>query len=130
MRVSKGSTGGLASEKRSDTFTGEVWGDSVLSALDGVMTGSVFFAPGARTYWHSHEKGQLLFIARGRGYVVTRGGEKVEVTAGDMIHAPSGEEHWHGGTSDSFMIHTAVSLGKTNWLDEVSEDEYRKSTRT
>ncbi len=35
-----------------------------------------------------------------------------------------GELHWHGGTQESLCGHTAITLGATTWLEEVSEEEY------
>ena len=34
------------------------------------------------------------------------------------------ERHWHGGGPDTVLLHLAMSLGKTNWLDAVSDAEY------
>ncbi len=129
MRVAKGNTSGSASAKGGDNFTGEVFIDSVFPAAEGVMISSVFFAPGSRTHWHSHENGQVLMVARGRGLVVNREGDSVEITAGDVVHAGPGEVHWHGGSRESFMIHTAVSLGNTSWFGEVSNDDYLKESK-
>lgn len=126
MRVAKGGTAGQPSSKPTNTFTGEVLMDPVFVAQDGVATATVLFTPGARTYWHSHEYGQVLFVARGRGVVVNREGESRSIVSGDIVHASPGEIHWHGGSSESFMVHTAVSLGETKWLGEVSEEDYKK----
>jgi quercetin dioxygenase-like cupin family protein len=30
---------------------------------------------------------------------------------GDVVHIPGGEKHWHGAAENTFMIHTAISLG-------------------
>ena len=85
------------------------------------------FEPAGRTYWHSHDDGQVLFVQHGRGMVASRDGDHHELTAGDTVYAAPGEVHWHGAAQDSFMVHTAVSLGTTRWLDEVSDDEYGKA---
>jgi quercetin dioxygenase-like cupin family protein len=122
MQVSRGRHGD-ASLQRADTFSGSVWSDPVLSA-PGVMVASIMFPPRVRTYWHTHESGQLLFITHGRGFVQTRAGEGQWVAAGDVVHFPPGEEHWHGAGPDSYLVHTAVSLGATGWLDEVTDEHY------
>lgn len=127
MRVSRGSTSGGPSQRRKDTFTGDVWADPVLPSEDGITVASVFFSPGSRTYWHSHGGGQLLFVARGRGMVTTRSGDRSELRAGDVVQTPPGEQHWHGGSPNSFMIHSAVSLGQTSWFEEVSEEDYQNA---
>ena len=124
MRIIRGRETGAPSQKRSDTFTGGVWGDAVLSATDGVLVNNVFFEPRARTHWHRHERGQLLLVTAGRGRVRSRDGAGEEIRAGDAVWIGPGEEHWHGGDRDSYLLHTAVSLGQTEWLEPVSDEDY------
>ena len=124
MRIIRGRESGLESQKRSDTFTGGVWADAVLGATDGVMVNNVFFEPRARTHWHRHERGQLLVVTAGRGRIRSRDGSGDEIRAGDLVWIPPGEEHWHGADSASYMLHMAVSLGQTEWLDPVSDEDY------
>ena len=109
------------------TFTGRVLQDQLLDDGDqgDVRVLSVIFEPGARTFWHSHTAGQTLLIASGRGMVETRGGDRRVVGAGDVVWAPPGEVHWHGAAPDALLSHTAVSLGLTNWEEEVDEPHYR-----
>jgi quercetin dioxygenase-like cupin family protein len=118
MHVTRGRLSGKVSELRGETFTGRVHLDPVLSAED-LTVNSVFFEPAARTFWHRHSGGQILFIHDGQGYVVNRAGDSALVRAGDVIYTPAGEEHWHGAGRDTFMIHVAVSMGATEWLEEV-----------
>jgi quercetin dioxygenase-like cupin family protein len=124
MRISRGRTGG-PSEERGPTFTGRVWADPVLGAQDGVMVNNVFFEPGARTHWHRHEVAQVLLVTSGAGWIQTRGGDGAPLTPGDTVHIPAGEEHWHGARADSYMLHFAVSVGATDWLDPVSDSDYQ-----
>jgi quercetin dioxygenase-like cupin family protein len=107
------------SDQRPSTITGEAWFDPVLPATDGTTITTVFFAPGARTFWHTHDYGQILQVLSGRGLVCTFGQQPREITAGDTVWVPPGEKHWHGATGDSFMSHTAISLGTTRWAEEV-----------
>ncbi len=123
MEYRRGRPDGQPSQRRSGTFTGAVLLDPVLEA-PGIVVNSVCFEPGARTHWHSHDGGQLLLISNGRGYVGTRDGGGQAVQAGDAVYAPPGEEHWHGAGPDTLMLHTSVSLGRTNWLGEVGDDRY------
>lgn len=123
MEIARGRAEGQPSEVRTETFTGTVFGDPVLT-VPGTNIGNVFFGPASRTYWHSHADGQILNVVKGRGLVATRGGEASFIEASDVVHAPGGEEHFHGGTPDSFVIHTAISMGTTTWLEEVSEADY------
>ena len=106
------------------TFTGEVWRDTILSRRDGIGIADVFFAPGARTHWHTHEGGQLLLVLAGEGLVGDDDGV-VRVTVGDKIWTPPGVRHWHGASADRYMIHTGVSLAGVDWADPVTDAEYR-----
>lgn len=126
MRIVRGrAPTSMATESRTDTFTGTVWGDPVLPTTDGTTINSVTFAPGARTFWHHHTHGQVLVVTAGRGWVCSAGARPQVIRAGDVVWVPPGERHWHGATVDTIMTHLAVSLGPTVWLDEVSEEEYR-----
>ncbi|HEY3522605.1 MAG TPA: cupin domain-containing protein [Candidatus Limnocylindrales bacterium] len=76
----------------------------------------VTFRDGARTRWHSHAQGQLLYVLEGEGRVATRGAE-AEIGPGDLVAASPGEEHWHGAADDTDMTHLALSFGETTWGD-------------
>jgi quercetin dioxygenase-like cupin family protein len=110
------------------TFSGRAMLDAVLAADDGdaaaVRVNSVIFEPGGRTYWHSHANGQVLLVGSGRGIVETRDGHRHALHPGDVVWAAPGEQHWHGAAPDAFLAHTAISLGVTEWLEEVSGDRY------
>jgi quercetin dioxygenase-like cupin family protein len=114
----------VPTELRTATFTGVVYGDALRSGADGVAVTSVFFAPGARTYWHSHANGQLLHVMSGSGLIGTAAGIPRPLAAGDLVWAPPGELHWHGGGPESMLLHLAVSLGTTSWQGPVSEEDY------
>ena len=94
---------------QAETFTGDVWFDVIAGAgYQRMRVNTVRFAPGARTAWHSHPRGQTLYVLVGRGLVQSRGGEVIEIQSGDLIHTPPGEEHWHGAAPDHFMLHLAL----------------------
>jgi quercetin dioxygenase-like cupin family protein len=117
---------GVPTQNRTETFTGTVWGDPVLPTTpEGNTINSVTFAPGARTYWHHHTGGQILVVTAGLGWVCPYGERPQPIRAGDVVWVPPGERHWHGGTAETVMTHLAVSIGKTVWLGEVSDEEYR-----
>lgn len=119
MKHMPGRAEGARAEVRNGTFSGLVWGDPLMPKSDGVTMNTVYFSPGARTYWHSHEGGQVIHVASGEGFVAQRGEEPVRVRKGDTVWTPPGEVHWHGAGDDSFLVHVAVSLGETQWLEEV-----------
>lgn len=106
-------------------FTGSVW-NTVLSEADEEPTViAVQFAPGARTDWHTHPGGQLLYVVSGAGLIQTRGGPRSEITPGDVVRAAPGELHWHGARLDSPMMHLSItSGGATAWEGRVSDTEY------
>jgi quercetin dioxygenase-like cupin family protein len=124
MRIARGRAPDAATEQRGPTFTGRVWADPVLAPADGVVVNNVFFEPGARTHWHTHEVTQVLYVLAGTGWVQARGGPGGAITAGDTVHIPADEEHWHGATADAYLLHLAVSVGETVWLDPVSDEDY------
>lgn len=126
MKVFHGRAG-LVSERRSATFSGVVWADPVMPTTDKVTVGSVCFTPGARTFWHSHEQGQILQVTSGSGFVCLDGEQPQVIRTGDVVWIGANERHWHGASSDSLMVHTATSLGTTNWAEEVLEEVYRKA---
>lgn len=90
---------------------------------------NVNFAPGARTHWHTHEKGQLLRVTAGQGWVCDHGGEPVRIGVGDVVWCPPGTRHWHGADEGHYMVHQAISFGKVEWGGEVGEEEYARTKR-
>lgn len=89
--------------------------------VDNIRIGSAVFQPGAYTWWHKHSIGQVFIIEQGRGVVSTRDGSQI-LRAGDMLHTPAGEEHWHGAAPDSVFIYTVISLGTTDFVGEQTTD--------
>ena len=121
-----------------EQFTGDVWLDVVASPQDEsqrMVVGIVRFAPGARTAWHSHANGQTLHITEGVALMQARGGDVIEVHAGQTVYTPPGEEHWHGATPDDFMQHIAMLENSadpgitTSWGPHVTAQEYSAARR-
>lgn len=110
--------------KRGSQFTGTAFPYLVMPTSDGVTINTVDFTPGARTFWHRHTDGQILQVLAGRGLIQSEGGPVEAITAGDTVWVPPGERHWHGAAPDSYMVHTAISLGATDWDGPVSDDDY------
>lgn len=123
MRAFHGRASGASSEQRDGTFTGTVWADPVMPRTDGVTINTVF-APGARTFWHMHEHGQVLHVTAGQGWICTAGAQPQPIRQGDVVWIAPSEHHWHGGSADSYMVHIAISIGKTSWQEQVSEQDY------
>jgi len=117
-----------------DRFTGTVWIDPIAIAdpPSRVRASSVHFAPGARTAWHQHPRGQILHILEGRGRVQQRGCPVEEVRAGDTIVTLPGEWHWHGAAPGTFMTHLAIheidDAGiDAYWGEHTTDDEYHNA---
>jgi quercetin dioxygenase-like cupin family protein len=113
-----------ASERRGDTFTGEVWATPVVADPGQVMIASIFFTPGARTFWHRHDQGQVLQVVSGAGLIGREGERPRPLRPGDTVWAPPGELHWHGASAGTAMSHVAVSLGTTRWAGPVADADY------
>jgi quercetin dioxygenase-like cupin family protein len=124
MKINHGRVAGEPSEERGPTFTGTVWAEPVLREVPGVAVNTVFFAPGARTHWHTHETGQILLVTHGRGFAITDAGEGGVILPGDVVWFDPGERHWHGGGPDSYVTHVAISLGGASWEEAVSDEQY------
>lgn len=112
-----------------DWFTGTVWIDTASFPAPGARVSKVFFEPGARTHWHTHPEGQILYVLAGVGLARREGEGVVEILPGDTVHFPPGEKHWHGAAPDSFMVHLATNPafetgGETEWLEPVTDEEY------
>jgi quercetin dioxygenase-like cupin family protein len=95
--------------------------------------GSVTFEPKARTNWHSHPGGQVLFITEGKGYYQAKGEPARLLHKGDVVEIPRNVMHWHGAAPDSEFAHIAVSLntdkGGAVWIGPVTDEEYDQSTK-
>jgi quercetin dioxygenase-like cupin family protein len=124
VKIVRSRVDAAASTRTRDTIVGEVWSDPVLPGTDGVTINTVFFTPGARTNWHSHERGQVLQVTAGAGWVCAQGETPQPLAVGDVVWTPAGEVHWHGAGADSFLLHTSTSLGTTAWGDPVSDQDY------
>ncbi|MBK6864425.1 MAG: carboxymuconolactone decarboxylase family protein [Ideonella sp.] len=90
---------------------------------DRASVGSVTFAPGARTAWHTHPLGQTLVVTAGVGRVQRWGGRVEEMRAGDVVRIPPNVKHWHGAAPGSAMTHLAITEAQDNktvdWLETV-----------
>jgi quercetin dioxygenase-like cupin family protein len=124
-------SGGQSGARPAEWFTGTVQIDGIRNPDEQSAIGCahVRFAPGARTAWHHHPKGQTLYVTDGIGLVATRSGGIQEIRPGDVVYIEPGEEHWHGATLDRFMAHVAMQEADENgqvvtWLDHVTDAEY------
>jgi quercetin dioxygenase-like cupin family protein len=78
----------------------------------------VAFEPGARTHWHTHSGPQLLVVLEGRCLIQRWGAPVERAEAGDLVHIPPGEKHWHGAGADGPTTHIAINLdAETTWME-------------
>jgi quercetin dioxygenase-like cupin family protein len=85
------------------------------------------FDPGARTKWHSHEAGQVIYVEEGRLRVQERGKAARDVEQGATFHVAPGVEHWHGAVpNDKGITQISLSFGMTNWKEPVNDNEYKR----
>lgn len=118
----------------SPNFAGTVW-LQMMGANDStlhVLYGNVTFEPKARTNWHSHPGGQVLFITMGKGYYQALGQPARLLNKGDVVEIPRNVVHWHGAAADSEFAHIAISLnsdeGGAVWIRPVTDEEYDQAT--
>jgi len=88
---------------------------------------SATFAPGKRLDWHKDAGGQILIFTAGSGYYQERGQPKQLLRRGDVVKSSPGVERWHGAAAEIGASHiaiTPVNAARTQWLDEVTDNEY------
>lgn len=90
-------------------FVGEVHSRALVDAATSaaVTVTLVRFTDGARNVPHTHTADQLLYITEGAGIVASHETEH-QVLAGDIVHVPAGEWHWHGAISGGHMAHLSI----------------------
>lgn len=115
-----------------EQFAGDVWVDMVAfphGEEQRAVLAKVRFAPGARTAWHSHARGQYLHVTEGTAYFGGRDGTIIEVKPGQTLYTPPGEEHWHAAGVDCFMEHFALlengedPATTTVWMEHVTDED-------
>lgn len=115
-------------------FTGSVRIDPLVGATPPGRASAavVTFEPGARTNWHTHPLGQILFVPSGVGRVQQDGGPVQEIRAGDVVRIGPAERHWHGASPTTAMTHVAITetLDGSNvvWLEPVADERDAPST--
>lgn len=116
-----------------DRFTGQVWQDEVVVGTkpSRMRATNVSFAPGARTAWHAHPVGQVLWVVSGVGRVQVEGGPVQELRPGDTAMIPPDTRHWHGAAPDRLFVHLAMSEVNnegegTQWFEHVSDEDYSR----
>lgn len=142
LRHGRAAEGGTVTVTRSappraapaDHFTGSVQLTAPFQAEAPARAsgGTVAFAPGARTDWHTHPLGQTLVVLSGAGLVQRWGDPAERLGPGDVAWIPAGTKHWHGAVHDQPMVHVAIGErldGKSvDWLERVTDTQYARAS--
>ncbi len=79
--------------------------------------------PGVITHWHSHPRGQILYVLDGEGLVQRDGGEIREIRAGDCVWIAPRERHWHGAAPKATFSYISIQGVKdgsaVDWMEPV-----------
>ncbi|KAF2326665.1 cupin domain-containing protein [Flavobacterium ginsenosidimutans] len=111
-------------------FTGVVWVQQLVAkdSIFNLVAGNVTFEAGARSYWHTHNAGQILLVTDGIGYTQEKGKLIRVFHKGEVIICPPNVEHWHGASPGSSMTHISINpnadKGVVTWLRPVTDQEY------
>ncbi len=104
----------------------------VSTTMDGkdLTVGRRHFDAGARSAWHSHDRGQLLMVEAGRMRTQKRGSAIKELAQGDSDYTPANVLHWHGAVPGQPLTQINVGFGgETKWMEKVTDPEYQGNTR-
>lgn len=100
------------------------WAEMLLEGGEGEMTAMrASFDPGAISHWHSHPRGQFLYVLSGLGRAQRVDGTVEELRAGDAIWFAPGEKHWHGAAPDSPFSYLSIQPREggrfVDWMEPV-----------
>jgi quercetin dioxygenase-like cupin family protein len=89
----------------------QVWRQSILNPDDSnnFNFAIVAFDAGSRNKFHKHSGDQILVITEGTGKVASDD-EVIEVSEGDVVVIPAGENHWHGAPDGTAMAHITITV--------------------
>lgn len=83
------------------------------------------FEAGARSYWHSHDNGQLLYVEKGTMRTQKRGEKMRELKAGESDYTGPNIVHWHGAGPKEPLVQINVGFsGGSKWYNAVTDAEY------
>jgi quercetin dioxygenase-like cupin family protein len=105
--------------------TAPFWVETLLDgSADGESTAvRVSLDPGTITSWHTHPRGQLLYVLSGKGLAQREGAPVEDLRAGDAVWFAAGEKHWHGAAADSpfsYVSTQGLDAGRfVDWLEPV-----------
>jgi quercetin dioxygenase-like cupin family protein len=117
-------------------MTGTVAIKPLTDVTEGINAPSAYvsFNTNARSFWHTHPKGQYLIVTEGEGLVQEWGKPAEKIAVGDVIYCPPNIKHWHGASDHSAMTHLVLTGTDENghnvdWLESVSEKQYKEANK-
>lgn len=100
-------------------------GVSTSMEATNLSVGRRHFDPGARSAWHHHDHGQLLFVEEGRARFQKRGEPLQELSPGESVYTAPNVEHWHGAAPGEEFVQVHIGFGSgITWLERVTDAEY------
>lgn len=116
-------------------FTGTVAIQPLTDVTESMNASSAYvsFNANARSFWHTHPKGQYLIVTEGEGLVQEWGKPAEKIAVGDVIYCPPGVKHWHGASGHSAMTHISIAGSDENgknvdWLEPVTDEQYKEAS--
>jgi quercetin dioxygenase-like cupin family protein len=91
----------------------------------GLATNRRSFDAASYTAWHSHDKGQLLFVETGRMRIQRRGERSREIGPHETDYTGPGVIHWHGALPGAPLQQVGLTFGgETRWMEKVTPQQY------
>jgi quercetin dioxygenase-like cupin family protein len=95
--------------------------ESPSDASDAVEVVSVACDGGSMTDWHSHARGQVLYVIDGRLTATGQVSGEMTVEPGEGLYTAPGEVHQHGSaTDDDDVLFVAITMGGTQWAADIA----------
>jgi quercetin dioxygenase-like cupin family protein len=109
-------------------FWAEVLFDSAREGENTIMRAHL--DPGAITHWHTHPRGQMLYVLSGVGLAQRDDGPVEELRGGDCVWFAPDERHWHGAAPTSPLVYVSIQGvqdgAMVHWLEPVAQEENRR----
>lgn len=115
-------------------FTGTVTAQALaIPTTESVLAVYVMtFEPAARTHWHTHPKGQGLYVTDGVAVVQSEEEPTIRLQAGEALWIEAGRRHWHGVDGNASMTHVAYqeagdNLATVEWHEPVTAETFARA---
>jgi quercetin dioxygenase-like cupin family protein len=102
-------------------------GGGFLDSAD-LLVRRIQFDAGARTYWHTHSKDQVILAEEGVGAYQMKGGPVKTFKPGEAVFLKANVPHWHGAAPTTAVVQTTMYNGTIEWGKPVTDEEYAGKT--